>query len=281
MSNDQLAASTSWVNGEPVDNISISDRGLAYGDGVFETILINAKGPVLFDAHLERLCQGLRQLAIEADPGLLGNELRDYMGECGPEPKIIKYIVTRGQGGRGYGAAGTKGPNRILSRHPAPQYPKSYCAQGIRLFACKSRLGHDPRLAKIKHLNRLPQVLARAEWNDSRYQEGLLQDLDGNVIEGVFSNVFVVVGDEIKTPNLDRCGVEGVMAQWLKTQFRSNGVIVAEANISLQEFEQAQEVFLCNSVYGVWPVAQFKQRHWAAGKVAAQASSWVEEQWGL
>lgn len=264
----------SWINGQPDTWLPASDRGLAYGDGLFETIRIGARGPVLLDYHLQRLEQGLQRLGIGLSRQQVEQELLAYPGL--QLPGVVKLIVTRGSGGRGYGISGAASPTRILSFHPAPDYPAHFYQQGIRLFPCQTRLGINSALAGIKHLNRLEQVLARQEWQQGDdFQEGLMCDSNGAAVEGVMSNFFIVETGTVSTPSVTGSGVAGVMRRWLLEQFAAQGLVVEETQITLDRFRVADERFFCNSVLGVWPVAHFEHFHWPVGPVSRLAQQLI------
>ncbi|MAR92904.1 MAG: aminodeoxychorismate lyase [Pseudomonadales bacterium] len=269
----------SWVNGSPGQQLSVRDRGLAYGDGVFETVRVTHSGPVLLDFHLQRLRQGLRQLALDHDWEPLEAEIHAYPGWS--EPGVVKLVVTRGEGGRGYASDGVRGPNRIFTHHPAPAYPPHWAVKGIRVFPCQTRLAPNPLLAGVKHLNRLEQVLARREWGAESFQEGLMRDTDGHLVEGVFSNLFMVQGQTVVTPALDSCGVAGVMRRWLLEEFSRHGWQVVSGTLGQSSLQLADEWFFCNSVYGIWPVREWQQRQWPVGAVTRQAQQWVTDRWQL
>ncbi len=253
----------SWVDGLPADALSLKDRGLAYGDGLFETIAVKAGQPLLLDRHLQRLAEGCSRLAIAADQSLVRSELLAYAAAMGDG--VLKLILTRGDSQRGYAADPAAQGRRILQGNPPAAYPSAYGQQGIRLFPCATRLGEQPLLAGLKHLNRLEQVVARSEWQDAEHAEGLMLDISGRVIEGVFSNLFLVRDGVLRTADLSRCGVAGVMRAELLFQARSLGIPTEIAEISLDQLQQADEVFVCNSVYGVWPVRAYAALSWPVG----------------
>lgn len=253
----------SWVDGLPVDDLPLKDRGLAYGDGLFETIAVTAGQPILLERHLQRLGDGGTRLGIALDLRLIRAEILAYAG--GLDNGVLKLIVTRGDSLRGYAAVVGAQPRRILQGSPPAAYPASHGKDGIRLFPCTTRLAEQPLLAGLKHLNRLEQVLARAEWHDSEHAEGLMLDVSGRVIEGVFSNLFLVCGGVLLTADLRRCGVAGVMRAELLAQAEQLGLEVGVTDISLEQLRQADEIFLCNSVYGVWPVRAFADLSWPVG----------------
>ncbi len=253
----------SWVDGQPADGLPLADRGLAYGDGLFETIAVRQGRPTLFEAHLARLSGGCARLGIPCDEALIATELRAFCAAL--VDGIAKLILTRGDGRRGYAAPQPATPRRILSGSPLPCYPEAHAEQGVHLFPCVTRLAEQPLLAGLKHLNRLEQVLARSEWSDGPYAEGLMRDTQGRVIEGVFSNLFLVSDGELVTASLERCGVAGVMRRVLLEQATALGMAVAVRDISYAELLTADEVFVCNSVYGIWPVRHLEQRSWPVG----------------
>lgn len=230
-------------------SIAISDRGFAYGDGLFETILIHGHQPILFEEHMARLQAGADRLRIPLDRPALDADIAGLMPL--PEQGVLKIVVTRGSGGRGYRPAENMTPTRALTLHSLPDYRDNQPEQGIAVFICKQRLAIQPALAGLKHLNRLEQVLASMEWPDDSVMEGLMLDMDGNVIEGTRSNLFWTEGGRLLTPALDRCGVDGIMRQYLIRQLPNVEII---DHTPLDRVMVADQVFVCNSVFGIWPV---------------------------
>lgn len=264
-----------WINGQPADCIALADRGLAYGDGLFETINVRNGRAALFERHLARLQDGCQRLLIPCDMLELRHELLAYMQQLGHG--VCKLILTRGAGQRGYGMPDPCLPQRILQASSVPQWPVAHRQQGIQLFACQLRLSAQPLLAGLKHLNRLEQVLARAEWSDPAYAEGLLLDSQERVVDGVFSNIFIVHGQQLLTPELSRCGVAGVMRAELLARAAAAGIAVAIADISLPQLQQADEVFTCNSLYGIWPVCGYATQHWSIGPVTRKLQQLITD----
>ncbi|PWE44638.1 aminodeoxychorismate lyase [Pseudomonas prosekii] len=252
-----------WVDGQPADALSLKDRGLAYGDGLFETIAVRGGQPVLLERHLARLAEGCARLAINADQALIRHELLTYAGAMGAG--VLKLILTRGDGLRGYAPDPSAQARRILQGNPPAIYPPAHAEQGVRLFPCTTRLSQQPLLAGLKHLNRLEQVIARAEWRDAEHAEGLMLDQAGRVIEGVFSNLFLVRDGVLITADLKRCGVAGVMRAELLFQAESLAIPTQITDISLDQLQWADEVFVCNSVYGIWPVRAYAALSWPVG----------------
>jgi len=239
------------INGLPATTIAVSDRGLAYGDGLFETVRFNQRRLVLWPGHLARLRRGCEKLQLTLDTAALEHELTRALALATTDNGVLKLIVTRGTGGRGYRASRAPA-TRIITTHPLPDYSGLAVDTGIRAFLCTQRLAPQPALAGLKHLNRLEQVLASLEWPDNSFHEGLMLDLGGNVIEGTRSNVFIAAAGRLVTPALDQCGIDGVLAAALLTHF---GTLATSARISLEQLCRAEEVFFCNSVFGIWPLA--------------------------
>ncbi|TFY84575.1 aminodeoxychorismate lyase [Pseudomonas kairouanensis] len=269
----------SWVDGQPEGSVPLKDRGLAYGDGLFETIAVKAGQPVLLERHLQRLQEGCRRLALVADHALIRSEVLAYAAVLGDG--VLKLILTRGDSLRGYGINPGAPVRRILQGSAPATYPLAHGSEGIRLFPCATRLAEQPLLAGLKHLNRLEQVIARAEWQDAEHAEGLMLDLSGRVIEGVFSNLFLVRNGLLLTADLTRCGVAGVMRAEILAQAQTLGIPVAVADISLEQLQQADEVFVCNSVYGIWPVRGCAAISWSVGPLTRKLQGIVRALLGI
>ena len=257
------------VNGDITDRVSSQDRGLLYGDGVFETFSIEQGIPRFWQRHIIRLLAGCERLGIAGvDVDALYEEARILAG--GYDRCVLKLFITRGTGGRGYGTGDSGQPTRILQRHTAPEYPDACRADGVRVRCCQSRLSHNPRLACIKHLNRLEQVLARSEWDDPEIREGLVFDADGRLVEGTMSNVFLLLNERLVTPDLSRCGVAGVMRSVVMELAGQSGLAVHRQTVSRDQLVQADEVFLTNSLLGIWPVCRIDDRDYSAGPATRQ-----------
>lgn len=259
------------VNGKATDVLPVSDRGLQYGDGVWETIALRNGNPVQLEAHLQRLQRGLDALSIRhLDSALLTQEIKQITSTSVATSEVLKIMITRGSGGRGYNPDGCKEPTRILSLHPWPDYPQSYVEQGVDLTLCETRLSHNPQLAGFKHLNRLEQVLARAEFT-SEFQEGLVRDINEDVVEATMSNLFVINQDDsISTPDLTQCGIEGIARSQIINQLDKIGVNVLIVKLRVEDVLKAKALFLSNSIINIWPVKTFQDVSYEIPKVVRE-----------
>jgi len=267
-----------WINGKPGELIPVSDRGLQYGDGLFETLAVKAGRIPLLDYHLQRLHAGCRRLQLHAPPeDSLRTEL--LSAAATHTAAVLKLIVTRADAGSGYSFQRSQNNTRILMRHPWPVYPSAWADGGVHLKICDTHLGHNAQLAGLKHLNRLEQVLARAEWSEAdQVQEGLMLDEEGSVIEGTMTNVFAWLPHGVlATPSLKLCGVAGVMRRHLLARAEQAGVALRIATLALAELMQAQEIFVCNAVIGVWPVTAIGHWKYSIGPMTRQAQAWAAE----
>ncbi len=257
------------VNGAPGELISIRDRGLLYGDGVFRTLRASNGEALHWPQHYQKLQHDCSALGIVCpDNALLSAELSGILKQH-PDG-VVKLIITRGPGVRGYAPSGEAVPTRIWDVAPRPAYPVEWGTRGIRARICKLRLSHQPRLAGVKHLNRLENVLAAAEWNDADIAEGLLLDEAGNVIEGTRSNLFLVTQGHLVTPDLTQCGVAGVQRERVIAWAEQHGVPLQVRAVSLDDVMHADELFLVNSVIGLWPIRELEHRCWNDFPVTAQ-----------
>ena len=220
-------------------------------------------------------------LRLRADCELLAlvlPEERDLLAEVArvaPGEAVVKIIVTRGAGGRGY-APVRHPPTRVVAAFAPPNFPESLRREGVRVRRCALVLSEQPRTAGAKTLNRLENVLARGEWTDAEVKEGLLGDAAGRLIEGTMSNVFLVKGGQAATPSLARCGVIGAQRERVRELLSGEGVECAQRDIAFEELIAADEVFLTGSLIGAWPVAAFGERRWIPGPVTRRVQALID-----
>ncbi len=259
------------INGEARRTVSCQDRGLLYGDGLFETLLVVDGAPRRWRQHMQRLKEGCSRLGIG---GVEEAKLRaDAEALCTNKARaVLKIVITRGAGGRGYRPSAQSDPTRIVQIHPYPEYSSQYWSRGVKVRVCQHRLGANPALAGIKHLNRLEQVLARSEWDEPDVAEGLMLDSGENVVEGTMTNVFVVKNKRLYTPDLTSCGVKGIVRDGVIDIAENLGVSSAETELSLDDVRQADEIFLTNSLIGIWPVMQLERCTYGPGLITQQVA---------
>ncbi len=246
-----------WINGRKNTRIDQRDRGLQYGDGLFETMRVCRRAIRLLDHHLDRLYGGCRELGISGPSRpRLRRELERLAGRR--SEGIVKLIVTRGIGPRGYRLTGRERCTRVLALHALPPAVTRDAALAARVRLCVTPLGQNPRLAGLKTLNRLESVLARAEWDDARIWEGLMRDVEENIVCGTMSNLFLRRGSTLMTPMLDRCGVAGVMRRWILEVAGDLKLRPVERRIRWQDLHDAEEVFMSNAVVGVRSVGSIE-----------------------
>ena len=246
---------SAWINGRRGTRIDYRDRGLQYGDGVFETMRVRRSRIRLLDYHLERLFDGCARLQIAAPPA---RDLRRELRRAAEQRSegVLKLIVTRGASSmRGYRPTGRERCTRILTLHALPRGVRAAESSPVRIRLCTTPLGLNPQLAGLKSLNRLESVLARSEWHDARIWEGLMQDVDQNVVCGTMSNLFLRRGSNLLTPLLNRCGVAGVMRRWVMETAGGLQLRAIERPIRWRDLRDAEEVFMSNAVVGLKSVA--------------------------
>jgi 4-amino-4-deoxychorismate lyase len=229
------------------------DRGLTYGDGLFETMLVHRGVPVWWREHWLRLQHGAERLGIPLpEEALLRREAEALVG--GFDRAVLKLVLTRGGGGRGYAPPAEPSPTVVLSHHAAP----APVTRGLQLRWARTTLAIQPALAGIKHCNRLEQVLARAEPQDAEFDEALMCDGEDRVVCATAANLFALFGSRWLTPSVERCGVAGIARGWILANVP--GAAVADLNAA--EISRADALVLCNSVRGILPVRRLGMREW-------------------
>jgi 4-amino-4-deoxychorismate lyase len=250
------------VNGVPAEQISLSDRGLQFGDGVFRTIKVLDHSPVWWAQHYAKLVADCGKIGIRApaEATLLADIAQ--LQPLAPRDHTLKIIITRGETARGYVAAADLAPNRIVQIAPLPTYAADLATAGVQLRLCETRASWQPALAGVKHLNRLENILARREWQDASVFDGLMFDRDDLLIEGVMSNVWLLIDGVLCTPDLSASGVAGVCRDIVFIAARLLGIPTRVCAISREQLAQAQAVWVCNSLAGLLPVIQINEQQW-------------------
>ena len=258
------------LDGQPMPvpgaTVPVLERGLHYGDALFETMACVDGRPRLLERHLRRLIGGCERLGLDAgDVAVLARELREL--SRGTSRAVIKLLLTRGTAlARGYALTGRERPRRIALRYAWPVEDAGK-EEGVRVRLATVRLGENPALAGIKHCNRLEQVLARREWADPGIAEALMFSTSGALVSGTMSNVFLVRGSKLLTPLIDRCGVAGVMRGLVLELAASAGIANEEVRLDAADLEDADELFLTNALTGIRPVQELGEKRRVRGPV--------------
>jgi 4-amino-4-deoxychorismate lyase len=265
------------INGVASEQISIHDRGLLYGDGVFRTMRVRDQQVAQWPRHYRKLQQDCSTLGLVCpEAALLQAELQQLL--INTPAGVAKIIITRGvraPQSRGYAPAANPAPTRILTVAPLPAYSPDCAVRGVKLRLCQLRLSHQPGLAGVKHLNRLENVLAASEWSDADIAEGVMMDIAGSVIGGTRSNLFMVRNGELLTPDTSLCGVAGIQRDRIMEWADENSIVCKTGRFDLNDLFIADEVFMVNNLIGLWPVRELQRHHWDRYPVSMRIQEWL------
>ncbi|MCU5775427.1 aminodeoxychorismate lyase [Erwiniaceae bacterium BAC15a-03b] len=252
-----------WINGEVQDRLAVSDRAVQFGDGCFTTARVRDGEVDWLADHLQRLQLGARRLLIEG-VDWLALEAEIKAAAAGQGDGVLKAVITRGSGGRGYSAAGCSTPTRIVSFAPYPSHYHRLRESGARLALSPVRLGLNPLLAGIKHLNRLEQVLIRTQLEQTGADEALVLDTAGKLVECCAANLFWRIDQQVFTPLLTHSGVDGIMRQRIISLLEQKGYHCQEVSVEMSVLSRADEVLICNALMPVLPVYQVEEWRYAS-----------------
>jgi 4-amino-4-deoxychorismate lyase len=269
------AALGTWIDGIGNGALAVDDRGLQYGDGLFETLLVRGRKARFVEAHLRRLAHGLARLAIpfEAWDALRADLDRAVHGA--PELAVLKIIVTRGTGPRrGYSPRDCVTPRRIVMSFAASPLPD--IAAGVDLRIAAIRAASQPALAGLKHLNRLENVLASMEPEHAAHFESLLLDASGDFVGGTMSNVFAIHRGRIATPPIAAAGVAGVMRGVVLRECAALGFTAEERRLTPADLTSADEVFITNVRLGVVPARRLGEHAFLMNDIAVRLRTHIE-----
>jgi 4-amino-4-deoxychorismate lyase len=277
-SQEQVSPAKTLLQTAMTPVVSTHDRGFLYGDGVFETVRFCGGKLQLWTLHRGRLLKSCDMLVIPLPLQEFDQIVSDAIALAPAQDCILKIIVTRGEGGRGYAPPQNIKANITLQWHALPAGTQELSQQGIDCIYCDHPLSVNPVTAGIKHLNRLDQVMASVQLSQAAQyfpaiREGLMSDGGDYVLEGTRCNIFAVINNTLCTPDLSRAGVHGVMRSFLIERMQMMGIALEVRPISKQELSLASELFVCNSVFGVWPVARILSVEKATANVEVQFAS--------
>ena len=255
------------INGKLTNKISVEDRAVQYGDGVFETIAVKENLLEFWKEHYQRLSKGCKVLKIKCPPEVfLKKEISKFLKKIKKKKFILKIIISRGIGGRGYNPPKKAKSTRILGAYNWPNYPEKNFKKGIKIDICKTKLAMQPHLSEIKHLNRLEQIIARSEWQSKNISESIMLDFNENVIEGTMSNIFGVKKNVFYTPDIKFSGIKGIMRNKILKLLKTKKEKYKVKKITLKELLNFEEIFICNSIFGIWSVTQILKKKFPFGK---------------
>lgn len=266
------------INGSFHDAIPALDRGLAYGDGVFRTLKVVDGMPKHWPIHYQKLFQDCCAIGIVCPDAevLMHDFSKLFSAEEGEA--AAKIMITRGEGERGYNPPAITNPIRLMLKSPLPSYPQERFTEGVNLYVCNTRLSHQKQLAGVKHLARLDNVLARMEWTDPAYADGIMLDHENNVIECVSANILARFGQALITPKLDYCGVAGITRGQILNLAKQLDLKPQIAHMALPRLLEADEVIICNSLFGVWQVRNIQHKQWPKQPLAERLRKKINEQ---
>ncbi len=256
---DPAMTANMLINGQPHTHLPAADRAFQYGDGVFTTIRVKEGMPEFWPLHKQRLQQGLERLGmVFSQWQQVSQSVHDLASTH--VGAVVKVLISRGEGGRGYLPPQQMQANWIVSQHPLPEHYADWRLQGISLGQSEIQLARQPLLAGIKHLNRLEQVLIRQHVHQQGWDDALVCDTDNMLVETSVANLFWQLGHCWYTPDLQFAGVEGVIRRLLIDHLQHKGHQVHQVRATSQVLMQASSVLICNSLMGIVPVRQIGEQ---------------------
>ena len=255
------------INGSYNLTISPLDRGFAYGDGVFRTLIMRNGQPENWPLHYQKLvadCAAINIVCPSAE--ILMSDLCQLF--LATETAVAKIIITRGEGERGYAPPAITAPMRVVLKTAMPIYPEKNSVLGVNLHVCKTQIAAQPLLAGVKHLNRLENVLARMEWTDTSIADGIMLDYQNNVIECTAANIFARFNDTLITPNITQCGIAGITRQRIIDHAHLWKLKIKIKEINLEQLINADEVIVSSSLYKAWQVKNILHKNWPPSNLA-------------
>ncbi len=240
------------VNGVQQNQITIENRGLAYGDGLFTTAKIIDGKIQYLSSHIERLISGGEKLGLLS---LKQAELTEQLSQAAKEYNlaVLKVIITASSGGRGYARPTNPKSDLIIMVHDYPKHYDELAIEGITLGNSKQQIGINPMLGGLKHLNRLEQVLLRQELSNTEADDLVVININNEVIEATSANLFFWLNDRLCTPDIRNSGVNGIMRQIILQKHPDTLI----KKVTLTELSSSQAMFICNCVMGIMPVKSY------------------------
>ncbi len=260
------------IDGKKQSKASIFNRNTQFGDGLFETCLVENKKLLFWSNHFERMKLGCDRLKISMiDETLWLSDIKKAFSLMKIDNCIVKLVLSRGESLRGYSYKDNIRPIRITI---VSELKKNNQDKGFSLEFCNSGYNSNPKLAGIKHCNRLEQVIARA---GIKVDDGIMLDENENVVSVTQGNIFCIQGNRLITPNLDKCGIEGTRRAVIIKIAVDLGFDINIKNLSVAELLRSDEVFISNSIQGVGPVNQIEDFVYSKHKITEIISETLKE----
>ncbi|MGB0192448.1 MAG: aminotransferase class IV [Candidatus Micropelagos thuwalensis] len=254
-----------WLNGsfEDTSKISSSDRGFLLGDGVFETLYATGKtdvAVVFFNQHWQRLTTALN--LVEIDIPYAANDIlaacqhliKHMLFENNNDQSqsfVLRLSVSRGNGGRGLSISQDAKPNWLLTAAPCPPPPKSVSLHVSTLCRPSKNL-----TSRIKSLSYMDNILARKEAVQAGANEALLLNEKGYVSCAAAANIFVFENNRWVTPLISDGALDGIVRGEILNMSKLDGVPIIEESLTLVQAQEADHLFICNSLTGAVPVIE-------------------------
>ena len=254
-----------WVNGVREESVSAADRGLEFGDGLFETMRYYQGNIIALDFHLRRLEKGLKRLFFPDSLSRVLSDLKiviEHLTSLGSENVIVRITVTRGVGARGYEPDVSQLVNIIIKASATNSSP---IQQSLPLTAGTAdfRLSIQPGLAGIKHTNRLEQILGSLEKKHKHLDELLLLNIDNTPISFISGNLFIRESKTLLTPILNSNGIEGTRRKLILSQLATDcGYSAFERKLSMERIVSSDELIFCNTIHGIKSISQLDDTQW-------------------
>lgn len=259
------------INGVATEYVSAKDRGLHYGDGIFETIACVDQRLQFWQQHMARMSLAAEKLGLifPGEQNFLDDIQQLLSAENTAANCVIKLMLTRGNSDRGYRVTDASRVCRIAMLTDWPVHIEDIRQQGARVRLCQTQVAMQPQLADIKHLSRIENVMARKEWQDE-FDEGLMPDFHNHIIEGTMSNLFAVRDGVLYTPSLESCGINGIIRQQMISIVSALGLELQETHMNQADLLAMDELMLTNSLIGIWPVREFAGKTYSPANMTQQ-----------
>jgi len=263
------------INGSATRTLASSDRGLNFGQGVSTRVKVVGGKPQLWQEHMRLLQQGCTALGFHINA--VDKLVKRDLGLLPKADLSLRVTLTAGLGSNDLAMPAEYQPTRILQIEPC-QYSEPLL-DGISVRVCQTQLSKQPKLAGIKHLNRLEFVLARSEWRDPVFAEAVMLDTDGMLVSGTASNLFWVSQSRLFTPDLSFAGIRGAMRAAIIRLAAQQGIEVCEVRQPLAALADAEEILFCSALEGIRPVKALAQKQYAVGSqtLTAQLQSGLSQ----